>query len=366
MLGVAALAALAASPGAGATTTSTPGAPGSPSAPSTPSAPPPPARPPAPKPAVTLNWVGDIALSARQGLPADGGRSLFAGVEPRLRRADLVLGNLEGTLGTGGSSKCAGASASCFAFQAPPSWAGVLRRAGLKLVNVANNHAFDYGAEGQRETLAALRGAGIAETGRPDQITIERVGSVRVAFVGFAPYPWASSLLDIASARRLVARARRRAAIVVVIIHAGAEGAGETHTPYGEEHDFGEDRGNARRFAHAVIDAGASVVLGSGPHVVRGLDCYRHGLIAYSLGNFVGYNTLATGGVLSLSGILQLRFDIRGRLLGGRWSSVRIDAPGVPRLDPTNASASLVARLSRQDFGAEACRIGRAGAIRVR
>ena len=77
-----------------------------------------------------------------------------------------------------------------------------------------------------------------------------------------------------------------------MIIHAGAEGADQLHTPYGSQYYLGENRGNARAFAHAVIDAGASIVLGSGPHVIRGIERYRGRLIAYSLGNFVGYHTL--------------------------------------------------------------------------
>ncbi len=79
-------------------------------------------------------------------------------------------------------------------------------------------------------------------------------------------------------------RARRSAAIVVAIIHAGAEGADRLHTPRGTQFFLGENRGNARAFAHAMINAGASIVFGSGPHVIRGIERYRGHLIAYSLG----------------------------------------------------------------------------------
>lgn len=72
-------------------------------------------------------------------------------------------------------------------------------------------------------------------------------------------------------------------------MHAGGEGAAQTHTPVGEEIAFGERRGNTRAFAHAVVDAGADAVFGSGPHVIRGVELRRGVPITYSTGNFVGY-----------------------------------------------------------------------------
>jgi hypothetical protein len=315
------------------------------------------------QPAVSIDWVGDIALSARDGLPPHGGRGVFGAVRAILRAADLATGNLEGTLGRGGTTKCRG---DCFAFQAPPHYAVVAARAGFDLLNLANNHSHDAGDRGIRATLAALRHAGIAHTGLKGRITIERARGLKVAFVGFAPYPWTSPLSNIPAARRLVARAARRAPIVVVDMHAGAEGSGATHTPHGTETAFGENRGNPRRFAHAVVDAGADAVLGSGPHVLRGIECYRHAVIAYSLGNFVGYRTLGTSGVLGLSGILQVSLTADGRFAGGRLWPVRLRPPGVPRRDPSGASIKLVRHLSRADFGRRACRMSHRGIVRPR
>jgi hypothetical protein len=300
---------------------------------------------------LTLTWVGDIAMSTDQGLPS-GGVGGAIGPVRRYLSGDIVTGNLEGTLATGGSSKCPGGSGgTCFAFRAPPSYARGLRRQGFDLMNVANNHANDYGAVGQAQTAAALRGAGLSFTGRPGQITTLTVAHTRVAFVGFAPYPWASPLLDIPAAERLVRAAAKRADVVVVIMHQGAEGAGATHVPYGGETAFGENRGNARAFAHGVVDAGADLVVGSGPHVVRGVELYHHRMIAYSLGNFAGPNTLGLGGVLSLSAILDVRLSSDGDVLGGRWVPLRLVAPGEPRYDPSHLSVALVRRRSREDFG---------------
>jgi poly-gamma-glutamate capsule biosynthesis protein CapA/YwtB (metallophosphatase superfamily) len=310
--------------------------------------------------------VGDIALSTERGLPPGGLASALAPVRSTLRAPDLTIGNLEGTLSVGGSSKCGGSSiggGDCFAFQAPPSTAGSLRSLGFDLVNQANNHAMDYGPSGQSQTLAALRDAGVAHTGLPGEITVLRAGGRRIAFVGFAPYGYTSNLLDIPAAQALVRQARAKASLVVVIIHAGAEGADALHTPHGEETFLGEDRGNPWAFAHAVIDAGAAIVLGSGPHVIRGIERYRGHLIAYSLGNFVGYHTLSGGGVLSESGILRVSLDSRGQVVAGRWFSINLD-DGLPRPDPSNASARLVAQLSREDFGSSRYTIGGRGFFR--
>ena len=323
---------------------------------------------------VTIQWVGDMAMSTQRGLPPGGVYNALAPVRGFLADGDIDLGNLEGTLSVGGASKCGGGGGggggagaggnSCFAFQAPPSTAGLLRRLGFGLVNQANNHALDFGASGQAQTLAALRHAGVAYTGLPGQITYLTVHGVRMAFLGFAPYSFDSNLLDIPGAQAMVRRARRQASVVVVFIHAGAEGADRLHTPYGSQFYLGEDRGDARGFAHAVIDAGASIVLGSGPHVIRGVQRYRGHLIAYSLGNFVGYHTLGGGGVLSDSGILRATLDARGRLLAARWISIRLD-DGLPRPDGTEASARLVARLSAEDFPDSHYRIGPDGRFGV-
>lgn len=310
---------------------------------------------------LTLQWVGDIALSAQSGLPPGGLERALAPVRSQLHRGDITLGNLEGTLSVGGTSKCAGGGgATCFAFQAPPSLAGQLRALGFGLLNQANNHSLDYGPSGRAQTLSALRHAGIAYTGLPGEITVLRVNGQRVAFLGFAPYSYDANLLDIAAAQALVRRARARASLVVVIIHAGAEGADRVHTPRGEEHYLGEDRGDARAFAHAVIDAGASIVLGSGPHVIRGVERYRGRLIAYSLGNFIGYHTLAGGGVLSLSALLRVTLGPGGSVLSARWIPLVL-VDGLPRPDPSDASTKLMIALSREDFGGNRFAVGPSG-----
>jgi hypothetical protein len=310
---------------------------------------------------VKIGWVGDIAFSSDRGLPPGGPKAVFRPVKALLHGVDQMVGNLEGTLGRGGPSKCDGGN--CYSFQAPASYARAFRSAGFDLVNDANNHFNDHGGSGQHQTLSALNKAGLKHSGRPGEITTMTHGRVKVAYVGFAPYSWASSLLDIGAAERLVRRARRRADVVVVMMHAGAEGAGAQHVPRGRETAFGENRGETRRFAHEVVSAGADLVVGSGPHVVRGIECYRKRVIAYSLGNFAGWHTLSVGGATALSGALHVELDRKGRLVHGRLLPAHLVGPGEPRRG--GGSISRVRALSRDDFGSRACSISHRGAIRM-
>ena len=174
--------------------------------------------------AIDITAVGDIAMAPS----SDGGAGFFHGVRGALT-GDVVLGNLEGTLATGGVSKCSASSTNCFAFRAPPAYARVLRRARFTIMNLANNHALDYGSTGEAQTVAALDRVGLRHTGRPREIAYLHAGNTRIAVLGFAPYRWAQSLLDIPAAERLVRTAASRANIVVVTMHAGAEGASYGH-----------------------------------------------------------------------------------------------------------------------------------------
>jgi hypothetical protein len=231
-------------------------------------------------------------------------------------------------------------------------------------MNLANNHAYDFGASGQRQTLAALRAAGLAYTGRPGEIAYAKVGEVRVAVVGFASYPWAASLTDIAGAVRLVRKAGRNADIVIVTMHAGAEGTDRQHVRSGTELYLGENRGNVIAFAHAVVDAGADLVVGHGPHVLRGMEWRRGRLIAYSMGNFAGYKVFSLGGPLSVSGILRVTLRGDGTFETGTLVPTRLVGAGVPALDPDEIAHGVVRELSKQDFGARGVRVAPTGELR--
>ena len=310
------------------------------------------------QPVVRFAFAGDIAMV--QG-PAD---SYFKSVRLDLT-GDVVWGNLEGTLTNRGSSKCgAPGDSSCFAFRAPPSYAPLLRDAGFTVMNLANNHAMDYGTVGQQDTVAAVHGAGLLTEGRPGEIAYVKVRSTRIAVLGFAPYPWASSLTNIPAAVALVKKADAWADLVVVTMHAGAEGADHQHVDPGTEYFLGENRGDSVAFTHAVVRAGADLVVGSGPHVLRGMEWYRGRLIAYSLGNLVGYHALATSGVSGVTGILQVTLGRNASYVAGNLVPVTIAGDGIPRPDPDEAAHGIVRTLSRQDFGKRAIQVSRTGVLR--
>jgi Bacterial capsule synthesis protein PGA_cap len=331
---------------------------------------PPPAPPPhvrARAPRVTIAAVGDTMLGDTSDPPPDPEGYLDPVRRELDRGAQVVFGNLEGTLTTAtASSKCGSGkhrAKNCFAFRDPPGYVRYLRHTGFTILNDANNHSFDFGAAGQAQTVRAIHAAGLAQTGLPGEITFVRVRGVRLAFVAFAPYDYDASLLDIPAARALIKIAARRASVVVVYMHAGAEGAAADHVTGREEYYLGEDRGNPEAFAHMAIRAGASLVIASGPHVLRGLQFYRHHLIAYSLGDFASYYDFSTSGDLDISMILHVTLSGAGAFEHARIYPVELTAPGRPV--PGGDAISFVARLSARDFGATAARVLPSGVIKA-
>jgi hypothetical protein len=325
---------------------------------------------------ISMSATGDIIMgSAPNGLPPAGGKDFFAGVKDALR-ADLQMGNLEQPLTNDtGVSKCPAAApspggqpakATCFAFRSPPAYANVLRDAGFRVLNLANNHAYDFGAEGNRQTRAALEGAGLAHTGAPGQITVVDVKGVKVAVLGFSSYTWSQSVVDIDAGADLVRQAKSRADLVVVQMHVGAEGADRTHIKPGTEMYLGENRGDSIKFAHAVVDAGADLVIGHGPHVMRAMEFYKGRLIAYSLGNFAGYRALGYTGVVGVGGVLHVTLRRDGSYVDGSLAPTRMVAPGLPATDPARQALSLVRGLSDADLPASGARIGDDGSITPR
>ena len=184
-----------------------------------------------------------------------------------------------------------------------------------------------------------------------------------MAFLAFAPYHYDANLLDLPAARALIKKADSEANVVVVYMHVGAEGPAADHVTGHEELFLGEDRGNAEAFAHMAIDAGASLVIASGPHVLRGMQFYQGHLIAYSLGDFASYGDFATSGDLDLSVILRVTLSPAGRFEQARVYPVELAGAGRPV--PGGGSVAFVARLSSEDFGPSAARILSSGVVKA-
>ncbi|GAA3344414.1 CapA family protein [Amorphoplanes nipponensis] len=316
---------------------------------------------------ITLSATGDIIMgSAPDKLPANDGEGFFDSVREGLK-SDLVMGNLEQPLtGDTGTSKCGSpARANCFAFRSPPKYAEHLVDAGFELMNTANNHSKDFGVQGYKNTVAALEKAGLKYTGAQGQITVTEVKGVKVAVVGFSPYAGANNLNDLGAARSVIEEATQQADIVVVQVHMGAEGSGMGHVKPGNELFFGENRGDPIKFSKTVIDAGADVVIGHGPHVLRGMQFYKGKLIAHSLGNFAGGGkTLSSDGVLKYGGILHVSLTRDGEYAGGKFLSTYLDGTGKPVRDSAKERGlARVRELSADDFGDSAATIGEDGSI---
>ncbi len=287
-------------------------------------------------------------------------------VRPVLQRADLSIVNLEtAVLDSGGRAKECRDPALCYVFRTPPRLLEAMKRAGVDCVGIANNHTNDMGREGRAGTVSALRALGIAFAGHApgaETCIVERRG-LRIGYAAFATSPGTPSVVDIPAARRLVGALRRRCDILVVGFHGGAEGRAFTHVPDSMEIFAEERRGHVRAFAHAVVDAGADVVVGHGPHVPRALERYRGRLIAYSLGNFVTPHKVSLAGVSGLAPLLEVRLGADGSFLEGRIHSFRQRAGRGPMPDASAEAARLVGALTANDIEDPGLSVGSDGAI---
>jgi len=323
---------------------------------------------------ITIAAVGDIMMAStypdESRMPPNDGTDLLTDVTPILSRADITFGNLEGPLADSEvSKKCTPKSTRCFAFRVPTRYAKHLKAAGFDVMSLANNHAGDFGDAGRASTRRALDDQGIKHAGSDKgtfAITVVETKGKRVAFVAFAHNAISPNVNDLASGRRLISEANKRADMVVVSFHGGAEGKGAQNVPARTEIFAGAPRGNLRLFARTVIDAGADLVLGHGPHVLRGMEIYKERLIAYSLGNFCTYGWFQLVAETALTAILEVKLDASGRFLGGKIHAGRQEGRGRPVLDQSGESTLVIRKLSISDFGAAAPRIAADGTISIR
>ncbi len=337
---------------------------------------------PTPPPQVTKNItiaaVGDIMLGSpfpnETRMPPNDGADLLKAVTPILSAADIAFGNLEGPLADGGkSAKCREPKPDepvrCFAFRMPTRYGKHLKAAGFDVLSIANNHALDFGIAGSTTTRTTLDALGIKHAGanRTQFSTayLEAKG-VKIAFIGFAHNAVVPNVNDLVTARRLVQEADKKADIVVVSFHGGAEGTGNQNVPQRTEMYFGEKRGNLPLFSRTVIDAGADLVLGHGPHVLRGMEIYKDRLIAYSLGNFATYGWFRLEAETALTAILEVELDKEGKFVSGIIHAGRQEGRGIPVLDESGEAIRKMRSLSQADFGANAPKISDDGKITAR
>lgn len=323
------------------------------------SAPPPSPIPPAQRPSaaprgVWIAAVGDLMLGNAHpdstALPSRP-EALLDAAAPLLQSADLSFGNLEGVLCDLPLSPKGCKSDTCYRFRMPQAYAQVLASAGFDLLSMANNHSGDFGSRGRKQSIRALQQASIQYAGLLEHPSarFEQEG-VRYGFIAFAPNAGTLPLNQIEHAQELVRMLADSADIVVVSFHGGAEGESHRHLPRRAEHYRGENRGNVHRFAHAMVDAGADLLLGHGPHVPRCLELYRGRLIAYSLGNFCTFRQFSLAGSAKLAPLLRTRLDKDGTFLEGQLHSFVQRGSGGVQADSTQAAYRSMQRLTDEDL----------------
>lgn len=320
------------------------------------------------KDSISFAAVGDIMMGTTwpegMPLPVNDGADMFKEITPILSKADIAFGNLEGPMLEGGkSSKCGSKSKNCYAFRVPTRYGKHLKDAGFDLISLANNHANDFGAYGMESSQKVLNELGIVHSGPIGSIGSLTINNKTVSLVAFATNPVSYNINEVETAKKVVSDIVKKSDIVVVSFHGGAEGEAHQNVPNGREVYLGEERGDLRKFARAVVDAGADLVLGHGPHVVRGMEVYKDRLIAYSLGNFATYGAFNLDGAKGLSLILEANIDNDGKFLSGKIHPLKQEKPGGPKIDPDKKVISVVKSLSEQDFGTTSVKVAEDGAI---
>jgi poly-gamma-glutamate capsule biosynthesis protein CapA/YwtB (metallophosphatase superfamily) len=321
---------------------------------------------------VLLMGVGDLMLGSNYPspnlLPRNGGKDILLEVAPVLKKADITFGNLEGViLSANGTPKQCKTPDYCYVFKSPDSYVQNYLDAGFDVLSLANNHTGDFGATGRENTTKVLQDAGIQFAGiEAHPYTIFEREGIRYGFCAFAPNTGSVSLLKIEEAVSLIRMLNDSCDIVIVSMHTGAEGSKYNHITRKDEIFVGENRGNPHSFSHQAIDAGADIVWGHGPHVVRAVEVYKDRFIAYSLGNFATYGTINVTGINGYAPIIEVETDRTGNFIRGKiHSAIQIKGKG-PRWDISNRVVKEIKNLTQEDFPESNLSISKVGEITVR
>ncbi len=305
---------------------------------------------------VSVIGVGDIMMGSNYpsggNLPPNNGALLMKEVTPFLSSADVTMGNLEGTLiDKGGIPKTCRDPKVCYTFRTPESYAQNLVDAGFDVISVANNHSADFGWEGKIKTEKALQDAGLQFAGQVSKpsVIFERNG-IRFGFAAFAPNVGCANINDLVTAKRIVKTLDSICDIVIVSFHGGAEGPNYQHVTRKTEIFIGENRGNVYEFAHQMIDAGADIILGHGPHVTRAVEVYKNRFIAYSLGNFCTYGGINVSGISGLAPMVKVFTDSSGNFYKAQITSTYQQFYSNVMIDPKMQALKRIQVLSHEDF----------------
>ncbi|MBL7871841.1 MAG: CapA family protein [Cyclobacteriaceae bacterium] len=304
----------------------------------------------------TVIGVGDIMMGSNYPnggvLPPHDGNELMSEVNAILSNADVTMGNLEGVLlDEGGTAKTCRDPKVCYVFRSPVKYVQNLTNAGFDIMSLANNHAGDFGELGRKSSMKTLEDAGLHHAGQTTNpyIIFEKDG-IKYGFTAFAPNSGCLSLNEVDEAKKIVSHLDSLVDIVIVSFHGGAEGPQHQHVPRKNEIFYGENRGNVYEFSHALIDSGADIIFGHGPHVTRAIEVYKDRFIAYSLGNFCTYAGINVSGINGWSPIIKVYTTSKGNFLKAHITSTYQSFRSGVKLDPENQVLKRIKQLTQEDF----------------
>jgi len=307
---------------------------------------------------VKITGVGEIMLgtafpSAMYLPPHDNPLLLLGDLADKLAKSDITFGNLEGSfLDNGEPAKKCRDTTICYLFRMPERYAGTLAAAGFDFLSLANNHFGDFGFPSRKRTMELLDSLDIRYGGLLEYpFSFLSRDSLLYGFCAFAPNAGTVNITEIPEAEEIVRKLADTCDIVIVSFHGGAEGADHQHVTRDYEMYYTENRGNVYSFAHRMIDAGADVIFGHGPHITRAVEVYKERFIAYSLGNFCTYGRFNLSGPNGIAPLITLHVDTTGKFLSGRIIPVyqSYSSVGV-RIDPDKRVVGKIRELTTADF----------------
>jgi hypothetical protein len=306
---------------------------------------------------LTITGVGDIMLGSSYPMadklpPQDNPYLLLKSVSDTLNSSDITFGNLEGSfLNYGEPVKKCRDSTLCYLFRMPEKYVSALTATGFDILSLANNHFGDFGLPSRTRTKQILDSVGIKYAGLAEHPwSIFSKDSVIYGFCAFAPNAGTVNINELDKAAEIVRMLDDTCDIVIVSFHGGAEGADFQNVPKKNELYHGEDRGDVHKFAHTMIDNGADVIFGHGPHITRAIEVYRDRFIAYSLGNFCTYGRFNLAGPNGIAPIMKIKVDSAGRFLSGRIIPVYQPWPGGVKIDESKRVVNKIRDLMAVDF----------------
>lgn len=321
---------------------------------------------------ISINAVGDMMIGSMfpsETIPPQKGASAFQFSKEYLKmeNPDIIIGNLEGPVTNYPTTHKRVGSGKSFAFRMPPYLMKYFQEAGFKLVTTANNHAYDFGEKGYRDTRKYLAESGITAIGNKNEIATLKLNNKLVAFIGFGWFSFTNNYNQLSESMKLIRKAKAAHDIVVISVHGGGEGEPAIHVKDQNESLFGEQRGNLFKFCRLAVDNGADLIIGHGPHVPRAMEIYKDRLIAYSLGNFATYMLFVTSGNKKNTLVLNAKLDGQGKFLSGRIiPMVQFESgpyKGLPKYDPEGKTIKLIQKLTREDFPKSPIQIKNDGTI---